>query len=79
MHARGMAAGGTCMAGETATAVDSTNPTGMHSYYQLPMKLREGNVFICVCLFTGRRAITHDASLYRPRSDLDTPASPPPC
>ena len=31
--ARGCAWWGACMAGETATTVDSTHPTGMHSCY----------------------------------------------
>ena len=43
-----------CMARDmlTATEVDGTHPTGMHSCYcyHLPMELREGNVFSCVCL-----------------------------
>ena len=31
MHSSGHAWWGACMAGKTATAVDSTHPTGMHS------------------------------------------------
>ena len=35
MHGRGHAWWGVCMAGETATAVDGTHPTGMQSCYFL--------------------------------------------
>ena len=36
MHGReGMHGRGACMAGEMATAVDSTHPTGMHSCFSI--------------------------------------------
>ena len=35
MVGRAFVAGGSCMAGETATAADGKHPTGMHSCYGL--------------------------------------------
>ena len=37
--AGGMHGGGACMAGDTATAVDGTHPTGMHSCFIFQKKI----------------------------------------
>ena len=57
VHGGGICGGGmhgreARMAGETATEVGSTHPTGMHSCYcyHPPMELQEGNLFSCVCM-----------------------------
>ena len=38
MCGRGVCGGEECIAGETATAVDGTHPTGMYSFLQLILK-----------------------------------------